>query len=83
MNAQQIYDKNKRSIDNYDRTIRLGPCHMDGAKPRLVNTHVACSNPRCDMYKVAVRDTSWNTRYEVDGMSARSERTWEEDQDHG
>ena len=67
------------SIWNYSKEFRLLPCPLDGAKPRLVNTHVSCSNPRCAMWDVLVIDDKWNNRFDGITISNRALRTWEEE----
>lgn len=66
----------KQFLWNSDNTIKLGPCRSCGGKPELVATHVKCSNPRCEYFKIAVRDTTWTRDYKQDGVTARAKATW-------
>lgn len=65
-------------IWNYSKDTKLGPCRSCGGKPQLEATHVKCSNPRCEYFKIAVRDSTWNRDYRVDGVSDRASKTWSE-----
>ena len=68
----------ERTIPNSDGSLQLPPCKVCGGKPKLKNTHVACSNPRCSNWSNTFRDTEWVRDYKVDGVTNRAERTWEE-----
>ena len=64
---------------NYGKSTKLFACRSCGGKPELVSTHVKCSNPRCEYFKIAVRDSTWGRDYKVDGVGDRASKTWEED----